>query len=67
MRSVADQSPFPKAKSRVVEIVDAGKDKFDELLCVTAFQRKVKLRTRGDRWYVWDGKAWMRRESLRSF
>lgn len=62
MRSVADQSPFPKAKSRVVEIVDAGKDKFDELLCVTAFQRKVKLRTRGDRWYVWDGKAWMRRE-----
>lgn len=59
---MADQSPFPKSKARVVEFADAGKDKFDELVCVAAFDREVKLRARGDRWYVWDGKAWMRRE-----
>ena len=33
-------------------------DKFNELLCARAFARKVKLRTQGDRWYVWDEKAW---------
>lgn len=55
-------SPFPQNKNRIVEFADAGKDKFNELVCVGAFNRKVKLRARGDRWYVWDGKAWMRRE-----
>jgi len=51
-----NESPFPKA--RLVEFADAGKDKFNELLCARAFARKVKLRTQGDRWYVWNGTAW---------
>ncbi|MEA3207821.1 MAG: putative primase/helicase [Chthoniobacter sp.] len=46
---------------KIVEYKDAGKDRFNELLCVRTFLRKNKVRTKDDQWYVWDGKAWQKR------
>lgn len=42
----------------VIAISDAGKDKFSEYLHTRKFLKKVKLRTHGNTWFVYDGRGW---------
>jgi putative DNA primase/helicase len=52
-------SNFPVGK--IVEYRDAGKNAFNELLSVRALERVLTMRAKEDEWYVWEGKAWMKR------
>jgi putative DNA primase/helicase len=52
-------SDYPVGK--IVEYRDAGKNSFNELLSVRALERVLTMRAKEDEWYVWEGKAWMKR------
>lgn len=46
---------------KIVEYKDAGKGGFNEMLSARALERVVTMRSKEDEWFVWEGKAWMKR------